>query len=199
MFPASASRPPFGPLPLTSPATAPVVIIKSAAERVAILGMGFSFTLVGSGSGCGCRMVVEKPFKRLLPVLQKKHGREKCIKQGCRGKAAEYRDGNRVQDFCAGRARRKKKGNKRKTRRKRRHHDRGQPLQASANNKITPEALAFVDGKVDVVTDFENSIARGNACQGNETDHARHRQLQVGEIKRDYAANEGQWNVAHND
>ena len=61
------------------------------------------------------------------------------------------------------------------------------------------EGLALAQHQIDVVADLEDAVARADAAKRDEADHGRDRERLPGEPQGDDAADQGQWDVAHDD
>src|SRR5262249_29250339 len=151
----------------------------------------------GRGQRAGLRR--GKPFQLLLAESDEKHGREDGIEQRRAQKAAEDGNRNRVQDFSSRLIGAEQQRGQRKAGGKRGHQRRGKPLQAASDDEGSPEAFAFVQGKIDIVRNLQDAVARRDAGERDESDHGGYRKRLRRDIQRDDAADQSQRNIGHDD
>src|SRR6266540_7024919 len=140
-----------------------------------------------------------EPLQWPFAESEEQHGREDGIQQGRAQQTAEDGDRNRVQDFPSRLIRAEQQRGQGKAGRKRRHQHRGQPLQAASDDKGSPEAFAFVQGKIDIVRNLQDAVSCRNTSERDEADHGCHRKRLRGDIQRNNAADQSQRNIAHDD
>src|SRR5215217_6059690 len=120
---------------------------------------------IGFRRGERCSVFGQQPVQRLPAEHQKEDRGHDGIQYCGAEQAAEDRNGHRMEDFpsrfiCAD-----EKRSQRQSSAKRRHQNGAEPLHATANDQTRSEALAFVNGKIDVVGNLENSISCRNSCK----------------------------------
>src|SRR5262249_17423405 len=141
----------------------------------------------------------DKRSQGLLGKSDEKHGREDGIEQRRAQKAAEDGNRNRVQDFSSRLIGAEQQRGQRKAGGKRGHQHRGKPLQAASDDEGSPEAFAFAQGKIDIVRNLQDDVARRDAGERDESDHGGYRKRLRRDIQCDDAADQSQRNIGHDD
>src|SRR5829696_6396485 len=118
---------------------------------------------IGYRRGERCSVFSQQPVQRLLAENQKEDRGHDGIQYGGAEQAAEDRNGDRMEDFPSRFIRADEKRGQRQSGAKRRHQNGTEPLHAAANDQTLSETFAFVNGKIDVVGNLQNPIARGDA------------------------------------
>ena len=137
-------------------------------------------------------------FCRAAAEFPEDKGADGEVEEGAREEAEEDHDGDGVEDFATGLAGAEEERDEGESGGEGGHEHGDDSFLGAADDHLLVEAFALLAHQVEVVGNHHDSVAGGDAGEGDEADHRGDGDGAVGEKPdADYGSNEGEGNIQH--